>query len=96
MKTLREDLLRLLAGQPRSISSLARELSLRREDVEENLRHALRSAQASGAEIVVLPARCRACGFTFDEERLSKPSKCPACKSSRLYEPQVSIRRESS
>jgi hypothetical protein len=88
----RKDLVALLAGEPRSVSSIARELGLRRGDVEEDLRHALRSARAAGHEILVVPARCRSCGFTFDEEKLSKPGKCPACRGTRLYEPQISIR----
>jgi len=89
--TIRKTLLELLSSQPRSVSWLARELGLRRGDVEEDLRHALRSARAAGHAIVVVPARCRVCGFTFDEERLSKPGKCPACRSTRLYEPQILI-----
>jgi predicted Zn-ribbon and HTH transcriptional regulator len=76
---------------PRSVSSLARELGMRREDVEEDLRHAIRSAQAAGETVTVIPARCRACGFLFDGERLSKPGKCPECRGSRILEPQVSI-----
>ena len=89
--TIRNTLLGLLTAQPRSVSWLARELGLRRGDVEEDLRHALRSARGAGHAIVVVPARCRACGFTFDEERLSKPGKCPSCRSTRLYEPQIFI-----
>jgi len=91
--TFRKDLLTLLTDQPRSVSALARELGLKRGDVEDDLRHALRSARAAGQEIVVVPARCRACGFTFDEEKLSKPGKCPACRGTRLYEPQIRVQR---
>ena len=87
----RKDLLTLLSAQPRSISSLARDLGLRRGDVEEDLRHALRSARAAGHQVVVIPARCRTCGFTFNEEKLSKPGKCPSCRGTRLYEPQIRI-----
>jgi hypothetical protein len=90
--TLRKDLVALLSAEPRSVSSLARELRLRRGDVEEDLRHALQSARAAGHMVVVLPARCRTCGFTFGEEKLTKPGKCPACRGTRLFEPQVSIR----
>src|SRR5207248_3433099 len=90
--TFRKDLLTLLTGQPRSVSSLARDLGLRRADVQEDLQHAIRSARAAGHQIEVLPARCRACGFTFDEHRLAKPSKCPVCRSTRLYEPQIMVR----
>ena len=91
--TFRKELLTFLTDQPRSVSALARELGLKRGDVEDDLRHALRSARAAGHEIVVVPARCRSCGFTFDEAKLSKPGKCPACRGTRVYEPQISIRR---
>jgi len=89
--TVRKDLLALLSSQPRSVSSLARELGFRRGDVEEDLRHALRSARAAGHRVIVVPARCRHCDFTFDEQKLSKPGKCPSCRSTRLYEPQIMI-----
>ena len=87
----RRDLIMLLTSQPRSVSSLARELGLGRRDVEDDLRHAFRSARAAGHRIMVEPARCRACGFTFGEDKLSKPGKCPECRSTRLYEAQVRI-----
>ncbi len=89
--TLRKDLVTLLSAQPRSVSSLAREMGLRRADMEEDLRHALRSARAAGHRVNVIPARCRSCNFTFDEQRLSKPGKCPSCRGTRLYEPQIFI-----
>ena len=88
----RKDLLTLLTDEPRSVSWIARELGLKRGDVEDDLRHALRSAKAAGRQIVVIPARCRSCGFTFDEAKLSKPGKCPGCRGTRLLEPQISIK----
>jgi predicted Zn-ribbon and HTH transcriptional regulator len=87
----RKDLLALLGDKPRSVSWLARELGLRRTDIEDDLRHAIRSAEASGHRVLVVPARCRACGFTFDSQKLSKPGKCPACRGTRLLEPQIGI-----
>ena len=92
--TVRKDLVVLLSSQPRSVSSLARELGLTRGDVEEDLRHALRSARAAGHRVIVVPARCRSCGFTFGEEKLSKPGKCPACRATRLYEPQILVEKD--
>jgi transcriptional regulator len=89
--TRRRDLIELLSAGPRSASALARALGLRRGDVEDDLRHALRSAAASGSRIVVVPARCKDCGFVFDGERLTKPSRCPSCKGSRLFEPQIGL-----
>jgi len=91
--TLRKQLLEVLFTEPRSVSRLARELRLPRADVEDALRHMLRSARAAGHRIVVLPARCRLCGFTFDEDKLTKPGKCPSCRGSRIFEPQISLDR---
>jgi predicted Zn-ribbon and HTH transcriptional regulator len=85
----RRQLIELLSHEPRSVSSLARELGLNRREVEEDLRHALRSAQAAGYRVEVLPARCKSCGFLFDTGKLTKPSRCPACKGTRLFEPMI-------
>jgi transcriptional regulator len=87
----RRDLLQLLSDGPRSVSSLARELHLSRRDIEEDLRHLIRSVQAAGHQLIVIPARCRTCGFTFDSQKLMKPGKCPGCRASRIYEPRIQI-----
>jgi predicted Zn-ribbon and HTH transcriptional regulator len=89
--TLRKQLIEFLSHEPRSVSRLARELRLPRADVEDALHHMIRSARAAGHRIVVLPARCRSCGFTFDEGKLTKPGKCPSCRESRIFEPQISV-----
>ena len=91
--TLRRHLIDLLSHEPRSASSIARELGMTRGDVEDDLRHALRTARAAGHRIEVIPARCKQCDFVFSEEKLSRPSRCPACKATRLYEPMIRIAR---
>ena len=83
--------MQLLSAQPRSVSSIAREMGLDRGDAEDHLRHAIRSARAAGQHVIVLPAKCRRCGFTFSEDRLSKPGKCPECRGTQLFEAQISI-----
>jgi predicted Zn-ribbon and HTH transcriptional regulator len=87
----RKDLLEMLSVEPRSVSRIARELGLKRGDVEEDLRHLIRSARAAGHGVTVVPARCRSCGFTFGEDKLSKPGKCPACRGTWLHEAQINI-----
>ena len=89
--TLRKQLLHVLSREPRSVSRLAAELGLSRSDEEDALRHMIRSARAAGHRIVVVPASCRACGFTFDEDKLTKPGKCPSCRQSRIFEPQIGV-----
>jgi predicted Zn-ribbon and HTH transcriptional regulator len=89
--TARKHLIELLSFEPRSVSSLAREMGMSRGDMEEDLRHAIRSARAQGHEVQVIPARCKACDFVFGEDKLSKPSRCPACKGTRLFEPMIRV-----
>ena len=88
---MRRDIAQILAAGPRSVSSLSLELGLNRKDVEDDLRHAIRSARAAGHRIVVEPAKCKQCGFVFGEEKLAKPGKCPGCRGSRIFEAQVRI-----
>ncbi len=87
----RRHLIDLLSYEPRSVSSLARELGTARGDIEDDLRHALRSARAAGHDVEVIPARCKACDFVFSEDKLARPSRCPVCKATRLYEPMIRI-----
>lgn len=87
----RRDLLELIGAGPRSVSSLSRELRLAKADLEDDLRHIIRSARAAGHDVVIVPARCRSCGFTFADDKLSKPGKCPACRGTRIFEAQVQI-----
>jgi predicted Zn-ribbon and HTH transcriptional regulator len=89
----RKQLLELLSEEPRSVSRLARELGLPRADVEDDLRHLIRSARAAGHRVLVVPARCRACGFVFGEEKLAKPGRCPQCRESRIFEAQIKIEK---
>ena len=62
--------------------------------MEEDLRHAIRSARAAGEQVVITPARCKQCGFVFEAEKLSKPGKCPECRGTRIFEPLVGIARD--
>ncbi|HEY7475642.1 MAG TPA: hypothetical protein VH679_11560 [Vicinamibacterales bacterium] len=90
----RRDLIERLS-QPMTPSALARELGLNRRDIEGDIRHVVRSALAAGYRVIIEPARCKSCGFTFSEEKLSKPGKCPECRGSRLFEPVIRIDRGS-
>ena len=83
-----DDMLR----QPRTMSSVAHELKLTLKEVEDHLKHVFKSAKAADKDIRVEPARCRSCGYTFGKDKLTKPSKCPECKGTRLYEPLVQIK----
>jgi predicted Zn-ribbon and HTH transcriptional regulator len=81
----------LVSAEPRTASSLARELGLDRREMEDDLRHMIRSARAAGYAVIVEPARCKGCGFVFDGDRLTKPGRCPACRGSRIFEPLIRV-----
>lgn len=87
----RRSLIEVLSHEPRSVSWIARELGLRRGDVEDDLRHALRSARAAGHRIEIVPARCKSCDFVFGTDKLVKPGRCPACKGTRLFEALIQV-----
>ena len=89
--TFRRQLIEFLSQEPRSASWIAREMGLRRSDIEDDLKHALRSAAAAGHHIEVIPARCKDCDFVFGTDKLVKPGRCPSCKGSRLFEPMIRI-----
>lgn len=74
----------------------ARELSARvgvpEKQVAEHLEHLGRSLKAAGERLQVEPARCLDCGFVFRKrDRLSRPSRCPVCRSEHLDAPRFAI-----
>jgi transcriptional regulator len=89
--TIRQQIAEMLK-QPRTMSSVVHELKLTRQEVEEHLKHVLKTARAEDKDIRVEPARCRSCGYTFGKDKMTMPSKCPECKGTRLYEPLVQIK----
>jgi predicted Zn-ribbon and HTH transcriptional regulator len=89
--TVRQQIADMLR-QPRTSSSIAHELKLTRDEVEDHLKHLLRSARATDRHVRIEPARCRSCGYTFSHDKISKPGKCPECRGTRLYEPLIQIK----
>jgi transcriptional regulator len=89
--TVRQQIAEMLR-QPRTSSSIAHELKLTRDEVEDHLKHLLKSAKAAHQSVRVEPARCRNCGYTFNQDKITKPGKCPECKGTHLYEPLIQIK----
>jgi len=65
--TVRQQIAEMLK-QPRTMSSIAHELKLTRDEVEDHVKHLVRSARAADHDIRVEPARCRSCGYTFGQD----------------------------
>ncbi len=87
----RKDLIDILLRNPLSVSQIARLVDESPSRVADDLSHLLRSLKHTEYKAIVEPARCRACGFEFSQVKLTKPSKCPECKSTWIQEPKIGI-----
>ncbi len=87
--TRRERIAALLHERDFSPSEIARILEVPVNTVVEDLRHIARSRKYG--ELMILPARCRKCGYEFRPE-IRVPKRCPRCKSSWIDEPRFMLR----
>jgi predicted Zn-ribbon and HTH transcriptional regulator len=87
----RRDLIAILKACPISLQELALLVEARPRDLEDDLQHLFRSLRKEPLSPVIRPARCRKCGFLFDEHKLHKPGKCPRCKGTWISEPLISL-----
>ena len=87
----RKDLIGILRVQPASLNELALQLDMRPRELEEDLRHLIRSLKHMPFRAIITPAVCRKCGFVFHQDKLHKPGKCPSCHGTWISEPLISI-----
>ena len=87
----RRDLIPLLLDKKLSLSEIARAVHEKPKDVLDALGHLVKSARHGDYEVVIDPAECRKCGFEFSAEKLSRPSKCPKCRSTWIFEPLIGV-----
>lgn len=90
VRTARQQLRGLLLREAVSFGALRELLGLSVRALEEALRHVERSARGQGERLVVEPARCLACGFSFRDREvrhLHPPARCPRCRSERIADP---------
>ncbi len=87
----RKKLIEILLGNPMTVSQIARLVDESPSHVADDLSHVLRSLKHTECKAVIEPARCRACGFEFSGDKMTKPSKCPECHSTWVLEPRIGI-----
>ena len=62
------------------------------KEVAGHLEHIRQSLHRTGRHLVVQPAECAKCGFVFEKrERLTRPSRCPVCRSESVHAPLFSL-----
>lgn len=84
VETVRQALLAALAAAALPVSVLSQRLG----ESEKVLLDHLQSLQRAG-RVEVCPPTCGHCGFAFaGRTRVTKPGRCPRCKSTRIPEPR--------
>jgi len=92
MPTTRQQIISLLTQKEMDARALSREVRIREKEVYDHLVHIARSLAVKGKRLAVRPSRCLLCDYVFeDRKRLTRPGRCPRCKSSRLQNPVFSI-----
>jgi predicted Zn-ribbon and HTH transcriptional regulator len=90
-QTPRQALKALLLDQDRSVRELSQLLSLSEKEILEHLDHIAR-APGPNLHFVIIPARCRQCGFVFAKrDRLGTPSRCPICRQTAIARPRYAL-----
>lgn len=91
-ETVRGALRAALRAGPRTARELSAQVGIPEKQVAGHLEHLGRSLKAAGQRLHVDPARCLDCGFVFRKrDRLSRPSRCPVCRSEHLDAPRFAI-----
>jgi predicted Zn-ribbon and HTH transcriptional regulator len=93
-ETVRQRLMRWLTESDYSFEDLRLALEIPGRELEEELRHVQRSARRQRMRLVVVPPKCRDCGFDFPgrlRKHLHPPSRCPKCKSHRIEPPRFRV-----
>jgi len=87
METIRQRIIMLLEERPMTARELSQAIGIREREVYEHLAHVARSVAPQKKKLTVQPFRCLECGYAFhDRKRLTRPSRCPRCRQSRIQE----------
>ena len=90
--TIRHRIVSMLLTHPTTARQISVELRIPEREVYDHLEHIRRTMHTGAYRLVVQPATCEKCGFTFRKrERLKAPGKCPMCRSESIAEPLFTV-----
>ena len=90
--TVRRAIMTELEEGPLSARDLSGRVGIPEKEVAGHLEHIRASLHRSGRHLEVQPAECVKCGFVFEKRgRLTRPGKCPVCRSESIHAPLFSI-----
>jgi hypothetical protein len=81
-----------LEGRAMTARELSARTSVSEKEVVAHLEHLDKSVRRDGKRLVIEPAKCLACGFSFDKRaRFTAPGSCPECRSERITPPAFRV-----
>ncbi len=90
--TIRHRIVSLLSAHPSTARQMSAELRIPEKEIYDHLEHIRKTTHAGIYRLVVQPARCEKCGFTFRKrERLKGPGRCPICRSELIADPLFAV-----
>jgi len=92
-RTPRQRIIDVITDTRLSSYQLAQILGIRERQVEEHLTHVVKTISHDKKRRFILdPAFCQDCDFIFrDRRRLTRPSRCPQCRSEAIVAPRYGI-----
>lgn len=92
-RTPRQRIIDLITGTLLSSHQLAQMLGIPERQVEEHLSHVVKTvARDRSRRFLLDPSACQDCGFVFrNRSRLTRPSRCPQCRSEAITPPRYGI-----
>lgn len=92
-RTIRQRIIDLLIGTRLSSYQLAQMLGIAERLIEEHLPHVVKTLARDRTQRFVLePSACSDCGFVFrGRTKLTRPSRCPTCRSEGITAPRYGI-----
>ncbi|MFC1648532.1 hypothetical protein ACFL1B_03655 [Nanoarchaeota archaeon] len=68
-----------------SLQDISYKFGVDLKEIIDDFKYIKHAINKEGRNIVMLPAQCKACGFTFKERsKVKTPSKCPNCRHERI------------
>lgn len=92
-QTPRQRIIDLITGTRLSSNQLAQLVGIPERQVEEHLEHVVKTvARDRTRRFILEPSACQDCDFVFtDRSRLTRPSRCPRCRSEGITAPRYGI-----
>ena len=88
ISTIRQSIMSLLEQKTLSAKEISAAVRIPEKEVIGHLEHIREATHNSGRRLLITPAACKKCGFSFKKRgRLSKPGKCPVCQNEQIAAP---------